>query len=369
MMMDDLINVLSRVPQIRVISRQTAHSYEGKSIDIAAIGAELQVRYVLEGSMRIQNGKLRVNFELVDPSTQLPVYSGRIDRDGADRQAVQDEIVGRLARELQVEIFPLESARHAGDKNADVLSYRGWSALHAAIAHIDLEQYNAAKALFEQALALEPGHIAAKLGLGVYHSNLGVQRLDPQTADHLEKGLSILREIVSRDPTNGVAYYHLGVALQGTTKLAEGLDALEQAIRLNPSNAGAHAHVGHVLARLARPDEGIQHIHYAMRLSPKDPAMSIWLEFAGAAELEREHYAEAIENFRRSAELSPNYPRPWAGLAAAYALEGKLDEAQRPMGRLKALSPNLSADELFIRFGRRGAPRLKDGLRLALASS
>ena len=106
-----------------------------------------------------------------------------------------------------------------------------------------------------------------------------------------------------------------------------------------------------------------------MQLSPKDPAMSIWLEFAGAAGLERGHYAEAIENFSRSAEMSPNYPRPWAGLAAAYALEGKLNEAQSPMGRLKALSPNLSADELFIRFGRRGAPRLKDGLRLALASS
>lgn len=367
MITEDLTNALSRVSQIRVISRQTMRGYQGKPVDIAAIGAELQVRYILEGSIRLQDDKLRVNYELTDPSTRMPVWSGQIDRDGGDLRAVQDEIVGRLARELQVEIYPIESERHSADQNADVLAYRGWSVLLAAISHINLERYETAKALFQQALASDPRNLSAEFGLGVYHTNVGVQRLVADSDAHLQKGLEIIREVVRRDPTNARAYYHLGVALQGIPLLPEALDALEQAVRLNPSSALAHAHIGHVLTRMARPDEGIEHIHYAMRLSPKDPAFSIWLEFAGAAELERGHYPEAIENFRRSAEISPNYPRPWAGLAEAYALAGKLDEAQSYTERLRTLSPNLSPEELFKRFVRRGAPHLEHGLRLALA--
>ena len=102
-------------------------------------------------------------------------------------------------------------------------SYRGWAALHAAIAHIDLEQYNAAKVLFEQALAREPGHIAAKLGLGVYHSNLGVRtpRI-PRPRIILRKVLRFCRnrQAAGSDERHRLLH-HLGVALQGTTRLVK----------------------------------------------------------------------------------------------------------------------------------------------------
>ena len=84
----------------RVISRQTTSRYRNQAVDVAAVGAELHVRYVLEGSVRMQDGGLRVNVNLSDPATRLPVWSGRVERDGADRHAIRDEIVGRIAREL-----------------------------------------------------------------------------------------------------------------------------------------------------------------------------------------------------------------------------------------------------------------------------
>lgn len=106
LMTDDLTNMLSRVTSLRVISRQTAQSYQGKPVDIAALGGELQVRYVLEGSMRMHRDKLRVNVELIDPATRLPVWTSQIERDSADRRGVRDEIVRHLARVLQFEIRP-----------------------------------------------------------------------------------------------------------------------------------------------------------------------------------------------------------------------------------------------------------------------
>jgi TolB-like protein len=106
LMTDDLTNMLSRVTSLRVVSRQTAQSYQGKPVDIAALGGELQVRYVLEGSMHMHRDKLRVNVELVDPATRLPVWTSQIERDSADRRGVRDEIVRHLARVLQFEILP-----------------------------------------------------------------------------------------------------------------------------------------------------------------------------------------------------------------------------------------------------------------------
>jgi TolB-like protein len=106
LMTDDLTTMLSRVTSLRVISRQTAQSYQGKPVDIAALGGELQVRYVLEGSMRMHRDKLRVNVELVDPATRLPVWTSQIERDSADCRGVRDEIVRHLARVLQFEMLP-----------------------------------------------------------------------------------------------------------------------------------------------------------------------------------------------------------------------------------------------------------------------
>jgi TolB-like protein len=101
MVTDNLTNTLSHAPGLRVISRQTMQSYRGQPIDIAAIGVELGVRYILEGSLRMRGDKLRVNVELIDPVTRLPVWSARIEKAGGEQAAVPDEIVGRLGREVQ----------------------------------------------------------------------------------------------------------------------------------------------------------------------------------------------------------------------------------------------------------------------------
>jgi TolB-like protein len=125
MMLDDLIGILARVPFLRVIGRATSRSYAGRPIDVATIGKELGVRYILDGSMRMHGGKLRVNVELVSPATRLSAWSGRIERDSADRHGVRDEIVGRLARELQFEVFMLEGELRAKDEDTAALVYRG----------------------------------------------------------------------------------------------------------------------------------------------------------------------------------------------------------------------------------------------------
>jgi DNA-binding SARP family transcriptional activator/TolB-like protein/Tfp pilus assembly protein PilF len=361
---DDLTNILSRVPSFRVISGMTARSYRGQD-DVAKIGTELQVRYVLTGSVRLQGDDLRVNVELIDPVTRLSIWSDRIDRGESDRQGVRDEIVIRLANELQIEVTPIESLRLSADFNADALAYRGW----ATLTEVSLQRYQQALALFNQALERDPQNLSAQIGIGAYHARMGVQVLDDEPLTHRAEAEKILREALQRDPNSSRAHFYLAVALNMLKTWPEAREHLERAIRIDPSDASAHAQIGNGLIRSGRAVEGLEHVRYAMRLSPRDPVLPVWLEFAGNGELELGHNTEAVTQFMRAITLNRSYPRSWAGLVAARALDSQFDEAHRDLEKLKAFEPGMTSDGLLRQFGRAPGSKLYEGLRLALFAS
>ena len=119
---------------------------------------------------------------------------------------------------------------------------------------------------------------------------------------------------------------------------------------------------------MQRAAEGLEHIRYAMRLSPREPNRAYWLMFECNAQLELGRYQEAIESCRRSTSLNPGYTHGWAGLVAATALSGKIDEAHTHLAKLKALVPHLPHEALVARFGGHKAypARVREGLQLAL---
>ena len=164
MITDDLVNMLSRVPGLRVISRQTSRSYQGQSVDVAVIGRELGVRYVLEGSVRRNDDKLRINVELVEAESRLQAWSGRIERAEADREGVLDEIVGRLARELQFEVAHAEGQRSSRKPGVEELIFKGWAALYGA-ATPGAATFRKAEAYFTRALERDPDNVRARIGL------------------------------------------------------------------------------------------------------------------------------------------------------------------------------------------------------------
>src|SRR6201991_1192450 len=367
MMTDDLINVLSRVPMFRVISRRTTERYKDQSADLASIGPDLAVRYVLEGSVRTQDGLLRVNFQLLNAATLLPVWSDRVEREQGERHAVRDEIVARIARELHINLLPIEGERRSVDPSADASAFLGWAAMHAGFTTTNIDEYRKAEAQFKQALERDPQSMSAFIGMGAFHTNVGAQRLVPDVNVHFDRAREILTQAVQREPRNPNALFYLGLLLQGTGKVREALDLFLKVTELNPSNAGAHAHVGHALARLGEPEKGIEYLRYAMRLSPKDSNLAIWHEFIGNAQLELSRYGDAIESFQRSAAMAPRYPRPYAGLAAAHALAGDPANAQAAIEKLKAVATTIPPGELLQRVARNPKSRLYAGLSLALA--
>ena len=163
---DDLTTDLSHLPDSFVISRKTAFTYKGKPVDAKAIGRELGVRYVLEGSVRRVGDKITVNAQLISTETGAHVWADRFEGERANLGQLQVDIVSRLANSLGVELVKAESLRAMRERpdNPDAadLAMQGW----ALIGQVDDKQrYNDGIKLFERALALDPQNVGAMTGL------------------------------------------------------------------------------------------------------------------------------------------------------------------------------------------------------------
>lgn len=369
MMTDDIINTLARVPLIRVISRQTSRRYRGTEQDIGAIGKELAVQYILEGSLRRSDGKLRVNVELVDPATKAPVWSTRIERSQDEEvRSIHDEIVGRLARELQVEVY-LANAKGSNDRKVDVLVFQGFAAILAS-STTGLSALKTAESYFLNALQLDSNSRSAKTGLGAFHTLMAVMMLAPNYRDHLRAAETILHEIIGEDPSASTAHYFLGLVHEAHGRVDEALSSYVRCVEINPSSAFCHAQIGHILIGQGQPKEALVHIRYAQRLSPQDPHRVHWLRFAGEAFLELGEYSEAITSLKQAYALNPRSLPTLRALAATMAVAGDLPQSQKYIAELKSLAPYITDERLLARMAYVGAHQVEfvRGLRLAVGT-
>jgi TolB-like protein/Tfp pilus assembly protein PilF len=368
MMTDDLTNILSRIPGIRVISRHTAETYRNQRIDSGAIGAELGVRYLLEGRVSMRENQMRVNVELTNTKTRLHVWSGRFDLAGNERHRVQAEIVNGLGRELQVEISQIENDGGSPESDVHALIIKGWLANNAVTASgpaalKDAEQY------FTQALKLDPNASRAVVGLAAHYIQVVGHGLAPDPAAYLAKAEAMLKEQIERRPRIPGAHYYLGAIHRTRGEWQDAVKMLERELALNPSHAPSYAAIGHALVRLGRAEEGLEQIRYAMRLSPKDHLTAYWLSYAGAAELELGHTTKAIEHLTDSRSRNPSYGLTLLTLAAACAVAGDLAQARSVLEDLYKLSPQFSRERLVARYGETTTDRpsnLRRGLQLTL---
>jgi len=350
-MTEDLINDLSRVPALRVISRQTSRLYAGRPVDVAIIGTELGVRYVVEGSVQLNEAQLRVNVALVDTATRLQVWSDRFERDQAGVPAVLDEITRGLARRLQINVIAAEDRRRpprpdSAEPQVGDLVTKGWAAV---IRMTGADRTAGADRYFEQALERDPDNFSALAGLGAYHVQAVVMFLVPDPERHIVRAEHLLNRAIELNPHGTMPYYYLGTLEKTRGRPHDALKHFVKVLELNPSYAPAYAQIGHVLSRIGRLNEAMDHVRYAMRLSPKDHAVGIWNLFGGQIELELGNDDVALEWLTRAADLSPRNPFLQATLAAAYALKGDKANAARHAAEVRKVAPWLTTERMMER--------------------
>jgi len=338
---ESLTTDLSRIRGSFVIGRHTAFTYKGKVIDLKQIGRELNVRYVMEGSVQRGGDRMRINAQLIDAATGDHIWAERFDKPVADLFDMQDEIVARLASSLNTELITAEArwAEQTPNPDAMDLFFQGMAQYNKGFTPDNLEQ---ARGLAERALTLDPDNILALALTAAIDISVVAQYQTDDRAGRLSTAEAALTKVLSIAPGFALAHHSMGLIQMITNRASEGVSAFERALALNRNLADAHSLIGVTKIFVGRAEDTEPHVLEALRLSPRDRLSFLWIGYLAAAKLCLGADREAASWYRRSIELNRNYPLAHFSLAAALALLGRLDEARTEAQTGLALDPKFT---------------------------
>jgi TolB-like protein/class 3 adenylate cyclase len=338
---ESLTTDLSRIAGSFVIARNTAFTFKGKAHDVKQVGRELNVHYVLEGSVQRSGNRLRINVQLIDAKTGAHLWAERFDKSIADLFDVQDEIVSRLANTLGAQLTEEEARRSERSlhPNSMDLYFQGRASWNKGWTPEYMAQ---ARGFFEGAIALDPGNIEAMVGMAATDLIVGATFLTDDRAAYLAAAETTVVKALSHAPNHAFAHLILGAVQSSTNRPAQGVAECERALALDRNLADAHGEIGIAKLFMGRGAETEAHINEAIRLSPRDIFAFRWLLMVGFAKLQLTADAEAVGWFRSSIQASRNYPIAHFGLAAALALSSSLDQARTAAKAGLALDPSFT---------------------------
>jgi TolB-like protein/class 3 adenylate cyclase/Tfp pilus assembly protein PilF len=344
---ENLTTDLSRIRGAVVIARNTAFTYRGKPLDVKTIGRDLNVRYVLEGSVQRGGNRMRVNVQLIDAETGNHLWAERFDKPLADLFDMQDEIVARLANALNAQLAAAEARRAEQAPNPDSMDvyFQGLAWYNKGASPENVAQ---SRSLFDRALAVDPDNVGALIGSARADVRDGANFFvsDPRAA--FAAAEAKLAKALSSVPDHARGHGLLGYVDILTRRAAEGIAECERALELDRNLASAHAFIGLGKIFIGRAEETEAHVREALRLSPRDTNAHTWKTFGGIAAHFLGSCEQAAAWFRRAIEANRNYPTSYFMLAAALAQLGRLDEAHSAVKTGLALNPTLTISRLRV---------------------
>jgi TolB-like protein/class 3 adenylate cyclase len=369
---ESLTTDLSRINGAFVIARNTAFTFKGEAVDVKKLGRELNVRYVLEGSVQRGGNRLRVNVQLINTETGNHLWAERFDKLVADLFDTQDEIVSRLARALDTQLIAAEARLAERSLRPDVMDllFQGRAWLNKGLTPDHLVQ---ARRFFEQAMALDPKNVEAMAGLGRVDALMGVTAFTDDWSARFAAAEAILTKALFLAPNHVMAHTMLGVVQTFTKRAAQGIAEYEQALALEPNYTVAHGAIAYAKVLLGRAEETEAHINEALRLSPRDILAYQRMVWVGLAKAQLNRDTEAVAWLRRGLDANRNYSVAHFHLASALARLGELDQARAAVPAGLALDPTFtirrwrgpnlarSDNPTFLA----GCERVSEGMRIA----
>jgi TolB-like protein/class 3 adenylate cyclase len=334
---ESLTTDLSRIRGSFVIGRNTAFTFKGRAVDLKQIGRELNVRYVLEGSVQRGGNRMRVNVQLINAESGSHLWAERFDKPLADIFDMQDEIVARLAGALNTELVAAEARRAERTPTPDSMDlyFQGMAWYNKGVTP---ENVARARGFFQHALSADPDNADALVGSARADASAAILWLgDPAEAFGMAEA-KVARALSSvRDHARGHAC--LGYIKIYTKRGAEGIADCEHALGLDRNLAQAHASIGFGKVFIGRPEEAEAHIVEALRLSPRDTAAHVWMSAASMGKNHLGFYEQAIAWCRRAIEANRDFAHPYFVLGAALARLDRLDEARSAVRAGRLLNP------------------------------
>ena len=367
---EDIITELSRFSELMVIARNSTFQYKGKAVDIRQIGRELGARYVLEGSIRRDDDRVRITAQLIDAVSGAHRWAERYDRELNGVFAVQDEVTRTIVAILASHVNKAEAERTLLKPAASWEAYdyylRGLGAYHSHATDPTTVPISEVRCLLEKSLSIDPHYARSYAML----SRTRVRTFwDPVDGDHLDpvgidRAYELARKAVQLDPNLPIAHFQLGMALLFKRRRDDAIAEFDRALALNPNYTEYQFGFGLLLAGQAA--RAINVLETNVRLDPFGfPTRHLFL---GQACYMLERYAQAMSHLRESTSRLPYLWANYAFLAATHAQLGQLDEARLAVIQLLRSNPGITIERTMRSLPYcelRDVEHLADGLREA----
>lgn len=341
---EDLITDLCKVPGLFVIARNSAFTFNGKSVDVVEIARQLGVRYVVEGSVRRAGNHLRITAQLIEATTAHHLWAERYERELSDVFTIQDEVAREIVTALQIRLAQKKTnnftARGTDDLEAYDLLLRGRE-LYYLFTRDTNEQ---AASFFRRAIEIDPRYAEAHAQLGRTYLTSWNLGWIPGSEDSLEPAFEWSLRALAINPVLPQGHALLSHVYVWKREHDEAIAAADEAVALDPNNADAHSFRAAALCWSGRAREALLSIERAVALNPFYPGS--YLFFYGMAYFELQQYADAIDVLRRAIIRTPDFLPNRLFIAAALAASGRDDEAGIEVVAAKRQNPALSVSYL-----------------------
>jgi serine/threonine-protein kinase len=317
---EELLNVLARNPGLRVTSRTSSFSFKGTTTDIKTIGAKLNVRHILEGSVRKSGNNLRITTQLINVETDAHLWSETYDVTMDNIFAVQDTISQSVAEAL--EIVLLQERTPARRKETSPEAYNAY----LLGKHYSSLRNGGEKAVgyFQQAVTIDPGYAPAWVELSEIHADQANSGILP-VAEGYERSRMEAQRALSLDPDLAGAHLQIGWIKRRYDWDWNGADeSLQRALKLDPGNARIITAAAGLARTLGRFDEAVKLMHRSVELNPVSTSgyfnLGLYSSFAGLLD-------ESQSALERCLELNPQFPGGHSAIGLVLLLKGEKESA------------------------------------------
>jgi len=313
---EELLGLLAKIPELRVISRTSAFSYKGKDVRLTEVARELNVAHILEGSIRKTGNQVRITAQLIETQSDTHLWSETYDRTLDDIFAIQDEIAAEVVDQLKITLLGTTPIVDETDPEAYAIILQA-RYLSRQGSPSDWER---AIAMIEQALAIDPGYAAAWDSLASIYVNQTDNSLRP-----VDEGYALARKATNQalalDPLYARAHARLGwIATHYQRDLAAAAQHYERALALEPTNTSIIFSAASLAESLGRLELTIALEEYALA---RDPLDAVANNNQGDSYLSAGRLDEAIASFRTALTLSPAYIGAQYRIGVALLLKGE----------------------------------------------
>ncbi|SCW46819.1 TolB amino-terminal domain-containing protein [Rhizobium mongolense subsp. loessense] len=339
---EDIITDLSKLSELHVIARNSSFVYKNAAASVPQMARALGVRYVLEGSVRKAGNRVRVTAQLIDASSGGHVWASRYDRDLSDIFAVQDELTQEIVAALKLNLTRGDQDRLTRARAVDVQAYelflrgREQASTHSRTGNV------AARSLATDAIAIDPGYVAAQALISFTHVLDYVNAWSTDPEESLRFGLELAQQAVEMAEEQPDGHFALGMACMWNRELERARTEAQRGLVLSPNSAELLMLMAHIQIFSGDPADALETLDASMRLDPHYP--EVLLQFLADARFSLGEYEQAIFAITQRLARNSQSETAYALLASCLGHLGRLEESRQAWETALRINPDFSIE-------------------------